>query len=93
MTIEDRIERGQRIKLLVEDPAVRGVLQDLDERGRQSFQKAVTDEDRRNVWALMNGLTELMNQLRIIVEDGEYALKERELAEKQAAQKRGTGQA
>jgi hypothetical protein len=93
MTLEDRIARGQRVKLLVEDAVVQGVMADLDERGRRSFQNAVTDEDRRNVWALMNGMTELRRQLAMVVEDGEVALAEREQADKRAALQRGTGTA
>jgi len=93
MSIEERIARGQRIKLLLEDELVRGVLKELDERGRVSFQNARTDEDRRNIWALMNSMTELQRQLNTVVEDGELALMERERATERAAQQRGTGTA
>lgn len=93
MTFEERIDRGQRIKALIEDPVVQQVLQDLQQQGISSFQSAITDDDRRNVWALMNGLTEIKRRFSSIVEDGEVALAERERADKRAAQQRGTGQA
>lgn len=92
-TVEVRISRGQRVKALVEDTVVQQVLQDLQAQGIVSFQSAITDDDRRNVWALMNGLAEIKRRFNIIIEDGELALAERERAEKRAAQQRGTGQA
>jgi len=93
MTIEDRIARGQRIKLLVEDEAVQGVLRDLKERGDVTFQNAGSDDARRNIWALMNAMTELKRQLTVVIEDGDAAMLEREQANKRAAQQRGTGTA
>lgn len=91
MTVEDRIARGQRVRLLLEDEVVAGVFNDLDARGQMAFKSATSDDDRRNVWALVNAMDELKRQLRIIVEEGEVALAERERAEKRAVQQRGTG--
>ena len=78
----DAVERGIRLKRLLEDEAVVWVLAELEKANYKRFLKSPDDEERRMAQARAQVLETFQDALRAIVDAGERETIERDRAER-----------
>ncbi len=71
--MSDPIKTGERVRALLEDPAVQGALADVRERLHAEWVKAPTTELREEIWQRRRGMELALSELRSIVTTGKLA--------------------
>lgn len=80
LTHEQRKLRGERARRLMNDRTFKETIADVEAEAIREWKLFETPEEREGAWALVRALGKVQERLRLMVADGEYAVKEMERA-------------